>query len=176
MPAFLVAGYKNADLGLFSNTDPKLVVIKKAIKKDLISLFEEGVDWLIFQGNLGFEAWCLEVAKELQADYPVQLATIFPFADQGKSWSEANQTILTNFRQVDYVNHSFQTYETPAQLRQHQEFLLKNSQGAYFFYDREHETNLKYLDRSMSERSDYWVKRLDFDRLNDFAQEIAEDL
>lgn len=176
MPAFLVAGYKNTDLGLFSDKDPKLVIIKRAIKKDLISLFEEGVDWLIFQGNLGFEAWCLDVAKELQATYPVQLATIFPFADQGRTWSEANQAILAKFRQVDYVNHSFQTYENPFQLRQHQDFLLKNSQGAYLFYDREHETNLKYLDQAVREKSDYWIKRLDFDRLNDLAQEFMEEL
>lgn len=174
MTAFLVAGYKNNDLGIFSDKDPRLVVIKKAIEKDLIALLEEGVDWLIFQGNLGFEAWCLEVAKSLQATYPLQLATIFPFADHGKNWSEANQAVLAKFLQVDYVHHSFVTYNNPSQLRQHQEFLLKNTQGAYLFYDTENETQLKFLDQRLRELTDHWVKRLDFDRLNDLAQELVE--
>lgn len=175
MPAILVIGYKKTDLGIFSAKDPRLAIIKAAIEKDLITLLEGGVDWLIFQGNLGFESWCLEVAKKLQASYPVQLATIFPFADQGSKWSEANQAILAQFKQVDYVNHSFQTYENPRQLRQHQEFLLKHSQGAYLFYDPEHETSLRYLDQAIRNQENYQVCRLDFDRLNALAQDLIED-
>lgn len=171
MPAFLVVGYKTMDLGIFSAKDPRLAIIKRAIRRDLVRLFEDGVDWLIFQGNLGFEAWCLEVAMELKDDYGVQLATIFPFADQGQSWSEANQLVLERFRQVDYVNHSFATYENPGQLRQHQEFLLKNSQGVYLFYDPEQESKLSYFDQKIKELGTYEVLRLDFDRLNDLAQE-----
>lgn len=172
MPTFLVAGYKSHELGIFSSKDPKLLFLKKAIRKDLIRLLEEGVDWLVFQGNLGFEAWCLEVAKELQADYDLQLATIFPFADQGKSWSEANQAVLAQFRQVDYVNHSFKTYENPGQLRQHQEFLLNNSQGLYLFYDPEHESQLRYLAQAARDREGYELLRLDFERLNDLVADV----
>lgn len=171
MPAFLVIGYKNTDLGLFSDKDPRVSIIKKAIRQDLIRLFEDGVDWLIFQGSLGFEAWCLDVALELKEDYGVQLATIFPFADHGQSWSEANQVQLAHFKALDYVNHSFSSYENPSQLRQHQDFLLKNSQGAYVFYDPEQETKLRYFDQSIRERPGYEVVRLDFDRLNDLTQE-----
>lgn len=175
MTAILIAGYKNTDLGIFSEKDPKLAIIKQAIERDLKALIEEGVEWLIFQGNLGFESWCLEVAKDLQTIYPLQLACLFPFADHGSSWSEANQAILARFQQVDYVNHSFKSYENPSQLRQYQDFLLKNSQGIYLFYDREHETNLRYLDRAVSEKIGYWVKRLDFDRLNELVQEMSEN-
>lgn len=171
MPTFLVTGYKSHELGIFSDKDPKLALIKKAIRKDLISLFENGVDWLVFQGNLGFESWCLEVAEDLQAEYEVQLACIFPFADHGQSWSQANQIKLARFRQLDYVNHSFASYANPAQLAQHQEFLLKNSQGIYLFYDREYETNLKYLEQKLKDCPSHEVLRLDFDRLNDLAQD-----
>lgn len=171
MPAFLVAGYKNMELGIFSDKDPRVLIIKKTIRKDLIRLFEEGVDWLIFQGNLGFEAWCLEVALELKDDYGVQLACILPFADTGASWSETNQLVLARFKQVDYVNHSFATYENPSQLRQHQDFLIKNSQGVYLFYDPENETKLRYFDQRIKEEESYEVVRLDFDRLNEVASE-----
>lgn len=169
MPTFLVAGYKSHELGIFSAKDPRLALLKKAIRKDLIRLFEEGVDWLVFQGNPGFETWCLEVAKDLQGEYGVQLATILPFADQGSNWSEANQAILAQFKSVDYLNHSFKTYENPSQLRQHQDFLLKNSQGIYLFYDPEQETKLRYLDQAVRDREGYEIWRLDFDRLNELA-------
>lgn len=171
MTAFLVVGYKTMDLNIFSDKDPKVTIIKKAIKKDLIQLFEDGVDWLIFQGNLGFESWCLDVALKLKDEYGVQLACIFPFADHGQSWSESNQMILAKFRQLDYVNHSFASYSQPSQLSQHQDFLLNNSQGVYLFYDAEHETKLRYFVKATKERADYSIKQLDFERLNELAQE-----
>lgn len=172
MPAFLIAGYTAGDLGVFSAKDPKVAVIKKAIRHDLIRLFEEGVDWLIFQGNLGFDYWCLEVARELKQDYDVQLACIFPFANHGQNWSEVNQALLSQFHQLDYVNHSFTSYQTPTQLKQHQDFLLRNSQGAYLFYDDEYPTKLSYLHQAIKERDDYDLLQLDFDRLNELMQDL----
>ena len=43
MNTILVAGYKSFDVGVFSNKDPRLTIIKKAIERDLRRLFEEGV-------------------------------------------------------------------------------------------------------------------------------------
>ncbi len=48
MNTILVAGYKSFDVGVFSNKDPRLTIIKKAIERDLRRLFEEGVKWLVF--------------------------------------------------------------------------------------------------------------------------------
>ena len=55
MAAILVTGYKSFELGIFQDKDERISVIKKAIRHDLIRYFEEGIDWLIFMGNLGFE-------------------------------------------------------------------------------------------------------------------------
>ena len=63
---------------------------------------------MIFTGNLGFEFWALEVAKELQKDYPLKLATLFPFETHGQNWNEANQAKLAAFKQVDFVSIVFQ--------------------------------------------------------------------
>ncbi|VUX09587.1 Uncharacterised protein [Streptococcus constellatus] len=79
MVSILVVGYRNFDLGIFDEKDPRIKIIKKAIQRDLTRLFEEGVEWLIFTGNLGFEIWTLEIAKKLQQDYDFQIATIFTF-------------------------------------------------------------------------------------------------
>ena len=51
---------------------------QKSHSKEIFDrLFEEGVKWLVFSGNLGFEAWVLEVAFALKKDYDFQMATIF---------------------------------------------------------------------------------------------------
>ena len=99
MTSLLVTGYKSFELGIFKDKDPKVNIIKKAIKRYLKRFLDEGVDWMIFTGNLGFEFWALEVAKELQKDYPLRLATLFPFETHGQNWSEANQEKLAAFKQ-----------------------------------------------------------------------------
>ena len=69
MVSVLVVGYKAFDLGIFGDKDQRLKIIKAAIRRDLIYLLENGMKWLVFTGNLGFEVWVLEVAKELQEKY-----------------------------------------------------------------------------------------------------------
>lgn len=75
---------------------------------------EEGLRWIIFTGNLGFEYWALEVAKELQTDYDFQIGTIFSFETHGQNWNESNQVKLAAFKQVDFVKYAFETYESQA--------------------------------------------------------------
>ena len=59
MTTALVLGYSAFDLGLFSDKDPRLKLIKKAIRKDLEAMAADGVTWLVFTGALGFEYWVL---------------------------------------------------------------------------------------------------------------------
>ena len=171
MTALLISGYRSFEVGIFQDKDPRLAIIKKAIRRDLVQYIEEGVNWLIFTGSLGFDFWVLEVAKELQEDYPIALATIFLFENQGENWNEANQAKLAMFKQVDFVKYSFERYDNPGQFAAYHDFLLDNTQEAYFFYDPENETNFKHLYRRAKEKEGYTVRCLDFDCLNDIAQE-----
>ncbi|MBM7642233.1 DUF1273 domain-containing protein [Streptococcus loxodontisalivarius] len=170
MSSLLITGYKSFELGIFNDKDPKLKVIKKAIRKDLIRYFEEGVDWLVFTGNLGFEVWALEVAKDLRDEYDFSMACLFLFEDQGQSWSEANQEKLAQFKQLDFVKYSYPTYQNPSQFKTYNQFLIENTDGAYLFYDNESETQLKYLYQLMKE-ADYDLQELSFERLNEIASE-----
>ena len=175
MNSLLVTGYKPYELGILSAKDPRLPIIKEAIRQDLRRFLEEGVKWLVFTGNLGFEAWVLEVAKEMQKDYELQLATIFMFENQGENWNEANQEILARFKQVDFVKYAYPHYVSPGQLKEYNQFLLGNVEGAYIFYDPENETKLNYLYRMMLEKETFYIKRLSFDDLNDFAENFYEN-
>ena len=174
MVSVLVVGYKAFDLGIFGDKDQRLKIIKAAIRRDLIYLLENGMKWLVFTGNLGFEAWVLEVAKELQEEYNFQLATIFIFENQGKNWNEVNQEKLANFKNVDFIKYAYPSYENPSQFRTYNQFLLENTDGAYLFYDEENETKLKYLYRMMKENEQYHIKKLTFDDLNEMAENFSE--
>ena len=149
-------------------------IIKAAIRRDLIYLLENGMKWLVFTGNLGFEVWVLEVAKELQEEYNFQLATIFIFENQGENWNEVNQEKLANFKNVDFIKYAYPSYENPSQFRTYNQFLLENTDGAYLFYDEENETKLKYLYRMMKENEQYHIKKLTFDDLNEMAENFSE--
>jgi UPF0398 protein SGO_0588 len=174
MVSVLVVGYKAFDLGIFGDKDQRLKIIKAAIRRDLIYLLENGMKWLVFTGNLGFEVWVLEVAKELQEEYNFQLATIFIFENQGKNWNEVNQEKLANFKNVDFIKYAYPSYENPSQFRTYNQFLLESTDGAYLFYDEENETKLKYLYRMMKENEQYHIKKLTFDDLNEMAENFSE--
>ncbi|KJQ56791.1 DUF1273 domain-containing protein [Streptococcus sp. 27098_8_75] len=174
MVSVLVVGYKAFDLGIFGDKDQRLKIIKAAIRRDLIYLLENGMKWLVFTGNLGFEVWVLEVAKELQEEYNFQLATIFIFENQGENWNEVNQEKLANFKNVDFIKYAYPSYENPSQFRTYNQFLLESTDGAYLFYDEENETKLKYLYRMMKENEQYHIKKLTFDDLNEMAENFSE--
>ncbi|CAM2766539.1 DUF1273 domain-containing protein [Streptococcus mutans] len=172
MTTILVTGYKNFDLGIFQDKDPKITIIKKAIKRDFIHFLEEGVDWFVFMGNLGFEYWALEVALSLQTEYDMQLATIFPFENHGEHWSEANQEKLFKFKQTDFVKSSYKRYQNSYQFKKYNQFLLDNTDRAYLFYDKDKETNLKYLYQMMTAKDNYPVSLLTFEDLDDIVQDF----
>ena len=174
MVSVLVVGYKAFDLGIFGDKDQRLKIIKAAIRRDLIYLLENGMKWLVFTGNLGFEVWVLEVAKELQEEYNFQLATIFIFENQGENWNEVNQEKLANFKNVDFIKYAYPSYENPSQFRTYNQFLLESTDGAYLFYDEENETKLKYLYRMMKENEQYHIKKLTFDDLIELAENFSE--
>ena len=60
-------------------------------------------------------------------------------------------------------------------MKEYNQFLLGNVEGAYIFYDPENETKLNYLYRMMLEKETFYVKRLSFDDLNDFAENFYEN-
>ena len=175
MHTALVLGYSSFDLGLFNDKDIRLNIIKKAIRRDLEKMADEGLKWLVFTGTLGFEHWVLEVARDMKDDFGFQLATIFDFETHGENWNEGNQVKLSEFKQVDFVKYAYPNYEHKGQLRDYQLFLLENTDGAYLFYDEENETKLKYFHELMKKKDNYITKRLTFEELNEVAENFSEN-
>ena len=74
---------------------------------------------------------------------------------------------LAAFKQVDFCHIASSAYQSPAQFKQFNQFLIDNTDQAYLFYEPENETNLKYFYGMMIEARDYPVSRLTFDDLNE---------
>jgi len=175
MHTALVLGYSSFDLGLFNDKDIRLKIIKKAIRRDLEKMADEGLKWLVFTGTLGFEHWVLEVARDMKDDFGFQLATIFDFETHGENWNEGNRVKLSGFKQVDFVKYAYPNYEHKGQLRDYQTFLLENTDGAYLFYDEENETKLRFFYELMKKKDNYMTKRLTFEELNEIAENFSEN-
>lgn len=169
--SLLITGYRHIDLGIFSEKDPRLKVIKMAIRRDLVRYLEAGTNWFVLTGQLGFEYWCLEVLEELKSEgYDLQIATIFPFENHGEQWSEVSQEKLSRFKQVDFVKFAYPYFEHAGQFRDYNQFLIENTDEAYLFYDPENETNLKYLYHLILKKEGYNKKTLTFEELNEVAE------
>ena len=175
MHTALILGYSSFDLGLFNEKDVRLKIIKKAIRRDLEKMADEGLKWLVFTGTLGFEYWVLEVARDMKDDFGFQLATIFDFETHGENWNEGNQVKLSEFKQVDFVKYAYPNYEHKGQLRDYQLFLLENTDGAYLLYDEENETKLKIFYELMKKKDNYITKRLTFEDLNEMSENFSEN-
>ncbi|WP_453997609.1 DUF1273 domain-containing protein [Bacillus nitroreducens] len=148
MRVVAITGYKPFELGIFGQDHPGIGYIKLALKKQLIPLIENGLEWVIISGQLGVELWAAELTYELQEDYPdLKLAVITPFLEQEENWNETNkeyyQFILS---QADYVNSiTNRKYDNPSQFRLKNAFFLDKSDALLILYDEEKDGSPRYI-------------------------------
>jgi uncharacterized phage-like protein YoqJ len=143
-----ISGYKPFELGIFKNDHPSVYYIKAAIKKTLIPMIEDGLEWVLISGQLGMELWAAEVIFDLKSEYPdVKLAVITPFLEQEATWSEHNKewykSILAQANFIDSVTKK--GYEKPWQFRMKNQFFIEKSDALLLFYDQEKEGSPRYI-------------------------------
>lgn len=181
MKVLLVSGYKSFELGIYSNKHDAVKYIKKAIKNKLLSYIDDGLEWIITSGQMGIELWAAEVVFELQLEYPhLQLGIFTPYEDQEKNWNEANKAYYEEIlAQADHVDSiSRKPYESPAQLKAKNEFLISKSEGCILLYDTEKEGSPKFLyDLAIRKKElhHYSIDLVTFDDLQVIAEEIIEN-
>lgn len=143
-----ISGYKAFELGIFQKDHPSVHFIKKAIKKVLYPMVEDGLEWVLISGQLGIELWAAEVIFDIQSEYPdLKLAVITPFLDQEVKWNEQNkewyESILARADFIDSVSRK--AYEKPWQFRLKNQFFIEKSDALLLVYDQENEGSPKYL-------------------------------
>ena len=167
----ILTGYRSFELGVFQEKDPKIQIIKKAIKLTLHQYLEEGLEWILIGGNLGVEIWGGQVVLELQKEYPeLKLGILFPFENFGENWNENNQQLLEDLKtQANYVNAtSHAPYKDPSQLRNHSRFLLEHSGGAILVHDDEYPGKAQFFwkeARTYAEENPYVIHEISMDDL-----------
>jgi len=160
-----VSGYKPFELGVFNKDHPSVQYIKAAIKKILLPMIEEELEWILISGQLGVELWTAEVVFDLQTEYPeLKLAVITPFLEQESNWNETNKEwYSTILMQADFVDSiTKKGYEKPWQFRLKNQFFLEKSEGLLLMYDHEKEGSPKYL----------YELALDYQKQHDYRIEL----
>ncbi|GFZ27018.1 hypothetical protein LCB40_08980 [Lactobacillus corticis] len=175
-----VTGYRSYELNTFGNNDPKITVIKFALKNYLTDLLDNAeLDWLITGPNLGVEQWVAECALELRSEYPLRLAIMTPYENFADRWNETNQA---KFAQLTsnadfYASTSNTPYQGPMQLRNYQNFMLTHTDRALMIYDPEHPGKPKFDYQAIENYQkghEYPLDIIDFYDLQDAADEYAE--
>ena len=99
---------------------------------------------------------------------------MFPFAEFVKQWNESNQLKLTNITnklifamfQINLINHT-----TITELSQ---FMLTHTDELFFFTSSEGKTKYDFRTIQNIEESEYSMTLVDFDELQEEAEEWAE--
>ncbi|RRG18356.1 DUF1273 family protein [Weissella viridescens] len=179
-----ITGFTQYELGIFKDTDPRVAVIKFAIQKKLKQDLENSDDtyWVITGGQSGIEQWAAASALELKAEYPqLQVSIMTPYQQFGSNWKQERQDQLQNLiQQVDFsASVSPQSYQNAGQLQNYQQFMLTHTDNALLFYDEQVEdSKVRFAQKGMHQfqqhHPDYDVFQIDFEKLQDFAEEYAD--
>ena len=180
MQRLWVTGYRRYELNVFGDKDPKITVIKYALRNYFKSLLEEDqLDWIITGANLGIEQWAAEVGLELGQKFPVRTSIMIPYEKFADRWNENNQSKFLNLKErVDFfASTSNLPYQNSVQLRNYQNFMVRHTDRALMIYDPEHPGKPKYdynLIQEYQETKEYPLDLIDFYDLQDAAEEYQE--
>ncbi|RYM06323.1 DUF1273 family protein [Sporolactobacillus sp. THM7-7] len=144
----LVTGYKPYELGIFSLDHPGIPVIRYCLSSHMRQLAEEGTKWFVISGQPGIELWagdiCLELKNKEHLD--IRLAVLVPFLEQEscfRGWvKDLYDRVLASADFSGAITN--RPYQSPAQLRLKNEFLVKKTDGLLILYDEETPGSPKY--------------------------------
>ncbi|UOQ93540.1 DUF1273 domain-containing protein [Halobacillus shinanisalinarum] len=177
MKTIVVTGYKPMEMGIFKHDDPKVEFVKKTIRKRLVSLIEEGLEWIIISGQMGVELWTAEVVLDLKNDYPIQLGVIPPFQNQQTKWPDQLKLVyeeITEF--ADFYKPIYdKEYEGPYQFRAKDQFLIEHSDGCLLLFDEDTPGTPQYflkLVKTFQEHHTYDILYITPSDLDETVEEI----
>lgn len=69
MKTVYVTGYKSFELNIFKDDMKEVDYLKQFIEHKLLQYIDEGLEWVLIQGQIGIELWAAEVVLKLQDTY-----------------------------------------------------------------------------------------------------------
>ena len=140
MKNLLVTGYRAHELNIYDDKHPGIPFIKMAIQARLISLIDEGLEWVLTSGQYGVDLWACEVVIGMRSEYPqLKVAIMSAYENPEANWKEEKQTYYQELvKQVDYYGLvSKGPYQGTWQLAARDDLLMRKSDGILLFYDEE---------------------------------------
>ncbi|MDF9627357.1 SLOG family protein, partial [Bacillus cereus] len=120
-------------------------------------LLDEGLEWVLIQGQMGIELWTAEGGLDLKKDYPaLKLGIITPFLGHTHRWNEQNQAKYASIdQQADFTESIHHTdYQGPFQFKQADQFMLDHTDYTILIYDEEQEASPKFFKTMLVEFMD----------------------
>lgn len=180
MKTLYITGYKPYELGIFKNNQQEVRFIKLFLQDRIKAYIEEGLEWVIIQGNLGTELWAAEVVIRLKKHYDIKLGIITPFLKHYEKWNEENQTYYQQIcSKADYMNSVFlDQYKGGYMFQQANQFILDNTEGTLIFYDEEHEGSPKFFKQTLvdfTRENHYTMDSISLFDLSEFVSEYMRE-
>ncbi|WP_262314657.1 DUF1273 domain-containing protein [Lacticaseibacillus parakribbianus] len=175
-----LTGYRSWELNAYGDSDPKITVIKLALRNQLKAALDDGLEWVITGGEQGVEQWGAQVAVGLKKDYPeLKVAVMLPFADFGHQWKEENQAALaTLVQQVDFsASVSSLPYQSPKQLSGYTRFMAQHTDAALLVFDPDFDGKPAFAYRAAQgedRRRPYPVQLINMPDLEEAARAYGE--
>lgn len=175
-----ISGYRAFELQIFKADDPKQKVLEAFLVKQLLNYCDQGLQWVLTGGYLGVEQAAVRAVQDpsLKA-YQLKTAVILPFEGIADRWKEENrQTYAQTLHLADYHNSvSHQSYHTPQQFKNWQQFMLTHTDGSFLIYDLEHPGKSQYEYQAIQryqQQHDYSLHLASFYDLQDFVTDQQE--
>jgi len=176
-----VTGYKSYELGIFKENDIKVDYIKKAFKKKLIGLTEEGLEWVILSGQLGVELWTAQSVLEMQVEgHDIRLGVIPPFENQESRWSDEAKMIYEEIcSAADFSQPLYKgDYKAPYQFRARDQWIIDKTDGCLLLLDEENPASVGYFEKEAqkaAKRKNYPILLITPFDLDEIIQEAQMD-
>lgn len=175
-----VTGYRPWELGIFSEKHPGIRIIQHVLYNRMRAFAEEGTEWFVTSGQPGVEWWAAEAVHKLKAEFPdVKLSVLMPFLEQEARWPEAmKEKYFEMLARADHVAAiTRRPYESPAQLRLKNDFIVQKTDGLLIVYDEDMPGSPVYFLRAAERRAagdDYPVFYINRYDLEDAEREWFE--
>ncbi|MUV37299.1 UPF0398 protein [Lentibacillus sp. JNUCC-1] len=169
-----VTGYKPMEMNIFKEDDPRISFVKQALQKRLVSLIENGLEWVLVSGQMGVELWTAEVVLELKEQYEVQLGVIPPFETFAERWPEPLQEKLQMITdQADFYKPLYKgAYVAPYQFRARDVWLADKSDGALILLDEDFPGSTRFFLEVAQNTENYPIQTITPADIDDAVEEM----
>ncbi|MDX8046163.1 SLOG family protein [Gracilibacillus sp. S3-1-1] len=172
-----VTGNKPSELTIRNEKDPRIKYIKVALRGRLVSLIDDGLEWVIMSGQMGIELWAAQVILELKEEYPIKLGIFPPFLEYESRWPDIYQeSFLQVIEQADFYQPLYnEPYKAPYQFINRDKWLIDKTEGCLMLVDEEYPGSAGYLLDKMKKKADQEDYPIVYITPNDLEEVVREE-